>query len=106
MTRSMRFWHSTLRIAVNRLLEMTQKVVFKQPFCHRLSLKANPNKLRKPSPIIIFLFLFESVNLYLMLLFFNKLLNCVLFKLELSFNLFVFYLYLNYHFIYFYKYPK
>ena len=38
MARSMRFWHSTLRIAVNRLLEMTQKVVLKQLFCHRLSL--------------------------------------------------------------------
>ena len=34
----MQFWHSTLRIAVNWLLEMTQKVVLKQPFCHRLSL--------------------------------------------------------------------
>ena len=39
MTQSMQFWHSTLRIAVKRLLEMTQKVVLKQPFCHRLSLR-------------------------------------------------------------------
>ena len=35
----MRFWHSTLRTTVNRLLEMTQKVILKQLFCHRLSLR-------------------------------------------------------------------
>ena len=37
MTRSIQFWHSTLRIAVNWHLEMTQKVILKQLFCHRLS---------------------------------------------------------------------
>ena len=55
--------------------------------------KAIDNNDPIPSPIIIFLFFFESVNLYVILLFFNKLLNCVLFKnilyFELSFNLFL-----------------
>ena len=37
--------------------------------------KAIDNNDPIPSPIIIFFFFLESVNLYLMLLFYNKLLN-------------------------------